>query len=54
MVFKTTFTWIEYIPPQPSDKLDKKAMLLVVIKEASFNKDADTFGKQDPYIQFKY
>ena len=54
LVFKTTFTWQEYIPPKPSDKLDKKSMLLVVIKEASFKKDADTFGKQDPYIKFKY
>ena len=26
----------------------------VVIKEATFLKDADTFGKQDPFIQFKY
>jgi len=26
----------------------------VIIKEASFKKDADMFGKQDPFIQFKY
>ena len=29
-------------------------MMKIIIKEASFLKDADTFGKQDPYIKFKY
>lgn len=28
--------------------------MLITIKEASFNKDNDTFGKQDPFIQFKF
>jgi len=29
-------------------------MLEIKIKEANFFKDQDTFGKQDPYIQFQY
>ena len=35
-------------------KLDKKSILRLVIKGAVFNKDSDMFGKQDPYIKFKY
>lgn len=54
IVFKTEFQWQEYILPQPSSKLDKKSLLKIIIKEAQFMKDADTFGKQDPYIQFMY
>ena len=46
--------WVEYIPPKPSDLLDKKSMLRIVIKSAVFLKDADLIGKQDPYIKFKY
>lgn len=29
-------------------------MLKIIIREASFLKDADALGKQDPYIKFKY
>lgn len=54
IVFKTQLRWKEYIPPEPSSKLDKKSHLRVVIKEAQFKKDADTFGKQDPFIKFKF
>lgn len=46
--------WVEYIPPKPSNLLDKKSMLRIVIKSAVFLKDADLIGKQDPYIKFKY
>jgi len=46
--------WIEYIPPTPSELLDKKSMLRIVIKSAHFLKDMDLIGKQDPYITFKY
>ena len=48
----TEFFWEEYVVPEPSDKFDQKSLVLLVVKEASFLKDADTFGKQDPYIQF--
>ena len=54
IVFKTRFLWVEYKAPQASSKLDKKSQMRVIIKEASFKKDADMFGKQDPFIQFKY
>jgi hypothetical protein len=37
--------WVEYIPPKPSDLLDKKSMLRIVIKSAVFLKDADLIGK---------
>ena len=45
MKFKTCLHWVEYVPPEPSQMLDKKSMLRVIIKSASFLKDADTFGK---------
>jgi Ca2+-dependent lipid-binding protein len=54
MKFTTTFNWIEYKPPKPSDLLDKKTMMRIVIKSATFLKDSDLIGKQDPYIKFKY
>lgn len=54
VVFKTQFLWEDYKIPEASSKLDKKSMLRVIVKSASFKKDADTFGKQDPFIQFKY
>ena len=50
IVLKTQLKWAEYVPPTPSEKLDKKSYLRVIIKEAHFKKDADTFGKQDPFI----
>jgi len=37
-----------------SQWLDKKSLLKIIIKEATFLKDSDMFGKQDPYIKFKY
>lgn len=43
--FSTMLEWIEYIPPVPSEKLDKKSMLRIVIKSAVFLKDADLIGK---------
>ena len=54
VVFKTDFKWCEYNPPKPSEKLNSKSLLRVIIKEAKFEKDADTFGKQDPFIQFAF
>ena len=54
LVYKSKFIWQEYTVPEPSKILDKYAMLQVIIKEATFKKDADTFGKQDPFIKFKY
>ena len=54
VVFTSHFIWSDYVPPKPSEKLDEKTMMLVTIKEATFLKDADTFGKQDPFIQFKF
>ena len=52
IIMKTQLRWNEYVPPTPSEKLDKKSRLRVIIKEAHFKKHADTFGKQDPYIKF--
>ena len=54
VVFTSRFIWSDYVPPKPSEKLDEKTMMLVTIKEAAFLKDADTFGKQDPFIEFKF
>ena len=54
MKFTTMLQWVDYSPPPPSDLLDKKTVMRVIIKEAHFLKDVDTFGKQDPYIKFKY
>lgn len=34
--------------------LNKKCKLEITIIEAKFLKDSDMFGKQDPYIVFKY
>lgn len=52
--FTTIFNWIEYKPPKPSDLLDKRTMMRVIIKSATFLKDSDMIGKQDPYIKFNY
>lgn len=54
VVLKTQFKWVEYTAPQPYERLDKKSFLRVIIKEAQFKKDADTFGKQDPFIKFTF
>lgn len=34
--------------------LNKKCKLIVNIIDATFLKNADTFGDQDPFIKFKY
>ena len=34
--------------------LNKKCTVVVTIVEATFLKDADVFGKQDPFIRFTY
>lgn len=52
--FTTMFEWVEYIPPTPSILLDKKSMLRIVVKSATFLKNADLIGNQDPYIKFTY
>ena len=46
--------WQPYTPPTPSEFLDSKSYLLVLIKDASFFEDVDAFGDQDPFIKFKY
>lgn len=43
--FTTQLNWIEYKPPSPSDLLDKKTVMIIVIKSAIFLKDADMVGK---------
>lgn len=45
VAFTTQLFWEEYIPPEASSILDEKTLLRIVIKEATFKKDADTFGK---------
>lgn len=45
MKFTTQLQWVDYAPPPPSDLLDKKTVMRVIIKEAHFLKDVDTFGK---------
>lgn len=52
--FSTLLHWVSYVPPPTNELLDKRSLLRVVIKSATFLKDMDTFGKQDPYISFKY
>lgn len=43
------------VPRDPKEHpLNKKCKMEVTIIEAKFLKDADTFGKMDPYIRFKY
>lgn len=51
--FQTEFVWKQPDPP-PNPKLNSNCRLEVIIKSASFLKDADWIGKQDPYIKFKY
>jgi len=56
VTFSTEFVWMKPDPPLvPRDKdLNKKCKLLVKIIDATFLKDADLMGKQDPYIKWKY
>lgn len=51
--FTTKFIWCEPDPPA-NPKLNPNCMLNLVIVSATFLKDADMIGKQDPYIKFKY
>ena len=36
------------------EQVNSNCKLRLLIGEAKFLKDADTFGKQDPFMQFKY
>lgn len=36
------------------EKLDDKTMCKIIIDDATFLKDGDTFGKQDPYVKFNF
>jgi len=51
--FQTKFIWMKPDPP-PNPLLNANCRLNLIIKSATFLKDADTFGKQDPYIKFLY
>lgn len=53
MKFTTQFIWKEPDPP-PNLLLNPKCMLDLTIVSATFLKDADLLGKQDPYIKFLY
>tara|TARA_B110000285_G_C15094602_1_gene601162 strand:- start:393 stop:623 length:231 start_codon:yes stop_codon:yes gene_type:complete len=49
--FSTEFVWKQPDPPL-NDSLNSNCRLEMIIKEATFLKDADLIGKQDPYIKF--
>ena len=49
MIFESRYVYQKPDPP-PNPKLNAFCMLEVVILRASFLKDADLIGKQDPYI----
>lgn len=51
--FSTQFVFVKPDPP-PNPLLNCNCRLNVIIKTATFEKDADTFGKQDPFIKFMY
>lgn len=53
VVFESKFIFQEP-DPDPNPKLNQFCMLEMVIVKASFLKDADMVGKQDPYISFIY
>lgn len=53
VVFESKFIFQEP-DPDPNPKLNQFCMLEMVIVKASFLKDADMVGKQDPYISFMY
>ena len=59
VVFETQLVWAEPDPPKvkrdnAKKPLNKKCTLTIKIVDATFLKDADTFGKQDPYVKFEY
>ena len=43
--FSTEFKWVDYVPEPPTEKLDENTMIKIVIDDATFLKDGDTFGK---------
>ena len=51
--FTTKFIWMEP-DPDPNPILNANCRLILNIQKASFLKDADLIGKQDPYMQFSY
>lgn len=53
LVIKTKFI---YVPPdpEPNPALNRNCFLKLKIVDVTTFKDADTFGKQDPFIRFKY
>ena len=53
IVFESQFVFQEPDPP-PNPKLNPFCMLEILIVRASFLRDADLIGKQDPYITFMY
>ena len=53
VVFKTKFICVPPVP-QPNPKLNRNCMLKLKILDLTTFKDADTFGKQDPLVKFKY
>ena len=69
IVFETQYIWKEPPDPAEEEQaegapvikrdktlfpLNKKCTVVVTIVEATFLKDADVFGKQDPFIRFTY
>lgn len=53
ITFTTQFIWRKPDPP-PNPLLDSFSRLYVTIVSASFLKDSDLFGKQDPFVRFEY
>ena len=53
IIIKTQFELIE-AEPTPLEDINLNCLLKVHIKEATFFKDLDTFGKQDPFAQIIY
>lgn len=53
IVITTQFEIID-AEPEPLKDINLNSTLKVLVKEATFLKDFDTFGKQDPFAQFLY
>ena len=43
--FSTEFKWEEYVQKPPTENLNEKTMIKIIIDEARFLKDGETFGK---------